>query len=159
MNVPKVKIIALEKSALLPRRAHPTDAGFDVYPSASCKGMVVKAGANVLVGTGLSAIIPKGYCLQVNPRSGKAHKHGLLIGARIIDSGYEGELKINLINHSQDDYELSNFDAIAQLLILPISGTMEFATPDEIQERKSERGEGGFGSTNSALAKRAINKP
>lgn len=103
---------------------------------------------NVLLSTGLRVDIPAGYCIQVNPRSGKASNHGLVVGARIIDSPYRGELKINLINLGKDPYEVSCHDPVAQLLILPCAGVM--VQVDEISP-VTERGLGGFGSTDRVL--------
>lgn len=103
---------------------------------------------NVLLSTGLRVAIPAGYCIQVNPRSGKASKNGLVVGARVIDSPYRGELKINIINLGKEDYEVSRHDPIAQLLVLPCAGVM--VQVDSI-DTDTDRGQAGFGSTDGYL--------
>lgn len=102
-----------------------------------------------MLDTGLRVAIPAGYCIQVNPRSGKASKNGLIVGARIIDSPYRGELKINIINLSDEPYEVSRHDPIAQLLILPCAGVM---VQVESLDTNTDRGQAGFGSTDGFLS-------
>jgi dUTP pyrophosphatase len=99
-----------------------------------------------LVGTGLRIAIPKGYEGQVRPRSGLSWNHGVTVlnAPGTIDSDYRGELKVMLVNLSHDVYNIKKGDRIAQLVIAPYV-RVETSVVKELD--KTERGEGGFGST------------
>ena len=143
--MPEIIVQRLDVNAKLPAKPKSLfDAGWDVYP---LKRSVIPKHGDALIGTGLKVKIPNGYCIQVNPRSGKAVKNKLVVGARVIDAPYRGELKIHIFNHSDEDYEVSPHDPIAQLLILPCGGIMHEGFIDDI----TERGEDGFGSTDGDL--------
>lgn len=145
MHMPEIIVQRLDVNAKLPAKPKSLfDAGWDVYPLT--RSVIPKHG-DALIGTGLKVKIPNGYCLQVNPRSGKAVKNKLVVGARVIDAPYRGELKIHIFNHSDEDYEVSPHDPIAQLLILPCGGIMHEGFIDDT----TERGEDGFGSTDGDL--------
>lgn len=145
MRMPEIIVQRLDVNAKLPAKPKSLfDAGWDVYP---LKRSVIPKHGDALIGTGLKVKIPNGYCIQVNPRSGKAVKNKLVVGARVIDAPYRGELKIHIFNHSDEDYEVSPHDPIAQLLILPCGGIMHEGFIDDT----TERGEDGFGSTDGDL--------
>ena len=145
MHMPEIIVQRLDVNAKLPAKPKSLfDAGWDVYP---LKRSVIPKHGDALIGTGLKVKIPNGYCIQVNPRSGKAVKNKLVVGARVIDAPYRGELKIHIFNHSDEDYEVSPHDPIAQLLILPCGGIMHEGFIDDV----TERGEDGFGSTDGDL--------
>ena len=145
MHMPEIIVQRLDVNAKLPAKPKSLfDAGWDVYP---LNRSVIPKHGDALIGTGLKVKIPNGYCLQVNPRSGKAVKNKLVVGARVIDAPYRGELKIHIFNHSDEDYEVSPHDPIAQLLILPCGGIMHEGFIDDT----TERGEDGFGSTDGDL--------
>lgn len=145
MHIPEIIVQRLDVNAKLPAKPKSLfDAGWDVYP---LKRSVIPKHGDALIGTGLKVKIPNGYCIQVNPRSGKAVKNKLVVGARVIDAPYRGELKIHIFNHSDEDYEVSPHDPIAQLLILPCAGIMHEGFIDDT----TERGEDGFGSTDGDL--------
>ena len=145
MHMPEIIVQRLDVNAKLPAKPKSLfDAGWDVYPLT--RSVIPKHG-DALIGTGLKVKIPNGYCIQVNPRSGKAVKNKLVVGARVIDAPYRGELKIHIFNHSDEDYEVSPHDPIAQLLILPCGGIMHEGFIDDT----TERGEDGFGSTDGNL--------
>ena len=145
MHMPEIIVQRLDVNAKLPAKPKSLfDAGWDVYP---LKRSVIPKHGDALIGTGLKVKIPNGYCIQVNPRSGKAVKNKLVVGARVIDAPYRGELKIHIFNHSDEDYEVSPHDPIAQLLILPCAGIMHEGFIDDT----TERGEDGFGSTDGDL--------
>jgi dUTP pyrophosphatase len=88
--------------------------------------------------------IPVGYMMQVKPRSGLAAKFAIDTGAGVIDCDYRGEIKIVLFNHSNDDFEIKQYDRIAQGEIRPVY-TANFITVDEHDE--TTRGSKGFGSS------------
>jgi len=98
------------------------------------------------VATGLAFAIPTGFEIQVRPRSGLALKHGISLPNTpgTIDSDYRGELKVILINHGADAFAIRRGDRIAQLVVAPVARVVwhEAAALAE-----SERGAGGFGST------------
>lgn len=145
MYMPEIIVQRLDVNAKLPAKPKSLfDAGWDVYP---LNRSVIPKHGDALIGTGLKVKIPNGYCIQVNPRSGKAVKNKLVVGARVIDAPYRGELKIHIFNHSDEDYEVSPHDPIAQLLILPCGGIMHEGFIDDT----TERGEDGFGSTDGDL--------
>jgi len=134
----------LEPGAVLPTRAHPGDAGLDLYALEPCR---LEPGERGAVRTGVAVEIPEGFAGLVMPRSGLAARHGVaLVNAPgLIDSGYRGELVVLLLNTDREHaVELGAGDRIAQLVLTPI------ATPAIVEvERLSEhvRGDGGFGST------------
>lgn len=108
--------------------------------------IVIRPFQRVVIPTGIYLEIPIGYEAQVRPRSGLAAKHGVTVlnTPGTIDSDYRGEIKIILINLSDDDYIVKNGDRIAQLVIAPV------IQGDFVKDKNlngSHRGSGGFGST------------
>ena len=107
--------------------------------------MTLAPGERSALPTGVWLEIPVGYEGQVRPRSGLAARHGitLLNAPGTIDSDYRGEVKVILVNLSDESYTIRAGDRVAQLVIAPIHQVT--FTAAELTE--SERGEGGFGST------------
>jgi deoxyuridine 5'-triphosphate nucleotidohydrolase len=107
-----VQIEKLNPNAIIPTYAHPTDAGADV---SAVEVTVVPAGKTVLVHTGLKLAVPKGYEVQVRPRSGLSLKTGLRVANApgTIDSSYRGELGIVITNTSSESYTIAAGDKIA----------------------------------------------
>jgi len=134
----------LNPRARLPSRAHPGDAGLDLY---ACEGARLGPGERASVGTGIALEIPPGYAGLVLPRSGLAARHGIaLVNAPgLIDSGYRGEVRVLLLNTDRErPFEIEPGQRIAQLLLTP------FAELEPVEARElsvSERGDGGFGSS------------
>lgn len=108
--------------------------------------VVIKSGEWRLIPTGLCPEIPLGYEIQVRPRSGLAARNGItcLNTPGTVDSDYRGEILVNLINHSKEDFVVENGSRIAQLVVAKVE-CPQFLLVDELSE--TERGEGGFGST------------
>ena len=133
----------IHPEAVLPAYAHPSDAGMDVR---SVADLVIPAGGRALVPTGLVAIIPPMYEIQVRPRSGLALKHGVTVlnTPGTIDSGYRGEIGVILANFGDKDFSVSKGDKVAQLVFAPVVQP-EVEETDTIDE--TDRGAGGFGST------------
>lgn len=131
----------------LPLPAYQTEhaAGADVH--AALEGPVMlQTGKHALVPTGFCYEIPPGYEMQVRPRSGLAFKHGVTVlnAPGTIDADYRGELKVLLINHGPEPFEIQRGERIAQIIIAPVSS----ATFTEVNELSdTTRGAGGFGST------------
>jgi dUTP pyrophosphatase len=134
----------VREGAVVPVRAYAGDAGMDL---ASCERVELAPGARALVPTGLAVAIPDGYAGYVQPRSGLAAKHGISIvnTPGLVDSGYRGELLVNLVNHDEaETFVVEPGMRIAQLVILPVPPV----EPVEVEELPaSERGAGGFGSS------------
>ena len=134
----------LRPEAVMPARAYSGDAGLDL---ASCERVELAPGERSLVPTGLAVAIPDGYAGFVQPRSGLAAKHGISIvnTPGLVDSGYRGELLVNLVNTDpHESFIVEPGMRIAQLVILPIP-ELELVEVDELPE--SERGVRGFGSS------------
>ena len=133
----------IHPEAVLPAYAHASDAGMDVR---SVADLVIPAGGRALVPTGLVAIIPPMYEIQVRPRSGLALKHGVTVlnTPGTIDSGYRGEIGVILANFGDKDFSVAKVDKVAQLVFAPVVQP-EIEETDTIDE--TDRGAGGFGST------------
>ena len=133
----------IHPDAVLPVYAHPSDAGMDVR---SVADMVIPRGGRALVPTGLVAIIPPMYEIQVRPRSGLALKHGVTVlnTPGTIDSGYRGEIGVILANFGDKDFPVAKGDKVAQLVFAPVVQP-EVVETDVVDE--TDRGAGGFGST------------
>ncbi len=127
----------------LPAYATPGAAGMDVV---AAEDLDLAPGQRHAVATGFRVAIPEGYEIQVRPRSGLAFKHGISVPNTpgTIDSDYRGELKILLINHGPDPFEIRRGERIAQL----VPAIVTLAAFDEVAELEdTSRGHGGFGST------------
>jgi dUTP pyrophosphatase len=114
---------------------------------AACARVELGPGERALVPTGLAVAIPEGYAGFVQPRSGLAAKHGISIvnTPGLVDSGYRGELQINLLNtDTRQAFVVEPGMRIAQLVILPVPG-VDLVEVDELPV--SERGVRGFGSS------------
>ena len=113
----------MRPGGLHPTRANPSDAGLDVFycpkdPKVSVA--IIKPGSNQLLSTGLRFGVPHGYMLQVCNRSSMGAKRALVVGAHIIDSGYAGEVFIDLHNIGSEEQFVSAGDKIAQLVLVPV---------------------------------------
>jgi len=130
----------LTSTAILPTRAHPDDAGLDLYADES---VVIPEYHRAVVKTGVAVAIDSGKVGLIWPRSGLAAR-GLSTDAGVIDSAYRGEIGVVLTNGTPHKRAIQAGDKIAQLLVQPVS------TP-VVQEVDSlnatERGSAGFGST------------
>ena len=140
----ELPIQRLRPDAVVPGRAYSGDAGLDL---SSCERVELAPGERALVPTGLAVAIPEGYAGFVQPRSGLAAKHGISIvnTPGLVDSGYRGELLVNLVNtDKRESFTIEAGMRIAQLVILPIP-ELELVEVEELPE--SERGVRGFGSS------------
>ena len=127
----------------LPRYASEDAAGLDVT---SAEHLTLEPGQRHAVATGFAIEIPRGYEVQVRPRSGLAIKHGItcLNTPGTLDSDYRGEVKVILINLGQDPFEIRRGERIAQLVPAPVLRA-DFVEASELSA--TERGSAGFGST------------
>ena len=145
----KVEIKKLSHGKSLPLPCYTTmqSAGMDLY-AALDDSIILNPLERLLIPTGIVIAIPNGFEGQVRPRSGLAAKHGITVlnSPGTIDSDYRGEVKVCLINLSNQPYEIKRGDRIAQILITPVSQVIwdyreEFCTEETV------RNEGGFGSS------------
>jgi dUTP pyrophosphatase len=140
-----VSATRLRPDARLPESTHgPTeDAGLDLF---AVEDVLLPAGGWESVPTGLAIEIPAGFEGQVRPRSGLARKFGvtLLNSPGTIDPGYRGEVRVLMINHGKQDYQVRKGDRIAQLIVGAYAA-VEWSVQEELSQ--SRRAAGGFGST------------
>lgn len=153
-NVMKIK---LDKGAIAPTRAHPYDAGLDLYtpvdayvPGVGIRGNsyegYVQGGAMIgckTIDTGVHVEIPEGYVGFIKAKSGLNVKHGLTCTG-VIDAHYTGSICVKLYNHTDATYKFKAGDKIAQLVIVPCV-LLPLELVDSLEE--TDRGDAGFGST------------
>lgn len=132
--------IKLDPGAVMPTRAHSTDAGLDLYTP---EEFTVQGKDSEVIDTGVHIAIPVGYVGFVKSKSGLMVKNDITTDGTV-DAGYTGSIKVKLFNHGFDDKYFLPGQKIAQLVILPII-TPELDLVDELED--TERGTGGFGST------------
>lgn len=140
----KVKII--NKSAFdLPRYETELSAGMDVKANIT-ESITLCPLERAMVPTGLYVELPAGYEMQVRPRSGLAAKHGITVlnSPGTIDADYRGELRVILVNLSNEPFEITPGERIAQLVVARHE-QVEWIPADSLSE--TNRGSGGFGST------------
>ena len=137
-----------------PSRANPSDAGLDVYFSPkSQEPVVIEPGSGAILPTGIRFGIPHGYMLEVKNRSSMAAKRSLIVGACVIDSGYDGEVFINLHNIGKTTQIIEPHEKIAQVVMTPVVHfrAMERNGDDDLYGwypiTISDRGNGSLGST------------
>jgi len=145
----------LRGSKFPPVRANPSDAGLDLRwtpAEAAVTLLRIEPGESALVPTGCTFGIPHGYMMEIKNKSGVAHKRHLLVGACVVDSGYEGEVFVNLHNIGQEAQLLEPGDKIAQAVVVPVVAARFVASesPDIYEWYPitiSNRGTGALGST------------
>jgi dUTP pyrophosphatase len=144
----------LRGDVIPPTRGNPSDAGLDVFwnpEDASVSAMNIKPGGSVILPTGLQFGIPHGYMLQVMNRSSVAAKRHLVVGAHCVDSGYEGEVFINLHNIGKETQIISRGMKVAQLVMVPVVSFRALETKEDTYSwypiTISDRGYGALGST------------
>lgn len=144
--------ILLSNEAFFPQRAHPTDAGLDLFAT---EDQVVPARGSAVFDTGVHIELPR-VCLSdgfgdvefvtagiLKSKSGLNVNHNITSDGTI-DFGYTGSIKVKLYNHGDKDYHVKRGDKISQLVIVPVL-TPEIRVVEALTD--TERGTGGFGST------------
>jgi dUTP pyrophosphatase len=129
----------------LPAYATPGSSGMDIRANLSSP-IILEPMERVLVPTGLFLELPEGYEVQVRPRSGLAIKQGLtcLNSPGTVDADYRGEIKVILINLSNEMQTISHGDRIAQMVFQKVE---KISWQPTIAINETERGAGGFGHT------------
>lgn len=128
-----------------PTYATPDSAGMDIYANLETP-VILKPLERTLISTGIFAELPSGYEIQVRPRSGLAFKHGITVlnTPGTIDADYRGEIKVILVNLSNEPFTINDGERIAQLVVNKVE-TIEWENVTELSD--TERGAGGFGHT------------
>ena len=138
-----------------PVRANPSDAGLDLRFNPQEHTLVpiqIQPGESLVLGTGLKFGVPHGYMIQIMNRSGNAAKKQLMVGACVVDSGYDGEVFVNLHNIGSEPQTINPGDKIAQAVVIPVIPVRFLETQnDNLYEWSaitiSDRGSGALGST------------
>lgn len=134
-----------------PSRGTEKSAGIDFYVPEDFKGVTLAPNEDILIPSGIRVRIPSGCALIGYNKSGIATKKKLIIGACVIDEDYTGEMHIHLINAGNLNVEIKANDKIAQFILTPVYYTPPTEIDNEYYESlgDTERGAGGFGSTNN----------
>ena len=138
-----VEVLIVAEPGFEPTYAKPGDAGADLR---SKDDLVLAPRSRALIHTGVKIALPNGFVALVHPRSGLAAKHGITVlnTPGTVDAGYRGEIMVTLYNSSDEEFQVSRGDRIAQLVIQQVE-TASFIPVGELPG--SERGETGFGSS------------
>lgn len=132
--------IKLEPWAIMPTRAHDTDAGLDLYAT---KEITVESYSSAVIDTGVHVQLPPFTAGMLKSKSGLNVKHNIT-SEGVIDVGYTGSICVKLYNHSGIPYTVKRGDKISQLVVVDIH-IPHIQAVDELE--KTERGNNGFGST------------
>ena len=136
-----------------PTRANPSDAGLEIFfsPLDVNKAIELAPGQSCLLQTGLRFGVPHGHMLQIMNRSSVASKRSLLVGACVVDSGYDGEVFVNLHNVGTTIQRIERGQKIAQAVLIPIVSFRAYCRHDgdlySYPISMSDRGAGALGST------------
>lgn len=131
----------------LPRYQSDHAAGMDLHAAVPTeRPLILKSGAIELVDCGFAVAIPVGYEAQIRPRSGLATKFGISIpnAPGTIDADYRGQVKVALINHGREPFEVTRGMRIAQMVIKPVPRA-QWVEVEHLPD--TDRGDGGFGHT------------
>mgnify|MGYP001256415178 FL=1 len=141
----KILIKRLSKQVLLPKYETVGSSGMDL--AASNEFLIkIEPGKTAIVPTGISLAIPKGFEVQIRPRSGLAAKKSISVlnTPGTIDADYRGEIKVILINLGKEVFEVEKGLRIAQMVVSPV---IQVKLEEVENLNETERGKGGFGST------------
>ena len=142
-----INIKKVNSNAKLPYRATEGSAGADSFACLGEESVTIKPNERILIPTGIAISLSDiNYGAFIFPRSSLSSKFGISLAncVGVVDSDYRGEIKVPLINHSDEPFTVNDGDRIAQLVIMPV------IVPDFVEAEQldtTERGEGGFGST------------
>lgn len=133
----ELKVAKLDKNAILPQKNHATDAGLDFY---ALRNTFVKSNHMAVVRTGITMEIPPAYFGLIKPKGGS----DFLIGAGVVDSGYQGEILIKIYNYKERNIIIRAGDPIGQLVILPIIFPyVSEVSLEDIHVNETDRGDTG----------------
>lgn len=140
----KVKIVNKSRHAL-PEYQTPLSAGLDIRANLD-ESVTLRPLERAMIPTGLFVELPEGYEMQIRPRSGLAAKHGITVlnSPGTIDADYRGEIKVILVNLSNEPFTIESGERIAQMIVARYE-QIKWQPVEELGA--TERGAGGFGST------------
>lgn len=136
----KLSVEKLSPTAKLPTRGHYNDAGLDIYADET---VILQPGGQQIIKTGIKIAVPDGFVALVWDKGGLA-KDGQHTIAGVIDSGYRGEIGINMVNLTSSPYTIKQGQKFAQILIQPVSLC---EVSEQIIDDVTSRGDGKHGST------------
>ena len=141
----KILIKRLSKEVPLPKYETNGSSGMDLAANINAN-IDIDPGKTAIIPTGLALSIPKGFEVQIRPRSGLAAKQKITVlnTPGTIDADYRGEIKVILINLGQESFKIEKGLRIAQMVVCPVMQA-QLKEVDDLNE--TERGKGGFGST------------
>jgi dUTP pyrophosphatase len=139
----EVSIVRIDPLAVVPSKAYPDDAGFDLVCT---EAKTLMEGDTVDVSTGIAIAMPPGWWGRIVGRSSTMRKRGLMVIEGVIDAGFRGELFTCVHNPREFQVTIEPGDRLAQLLFLPVP-TVHWVERTELPA--SERGTNGFGSSGS----------
>jgi dUTP pyrophosphatase len=135
--MPNLRFARLNPAARLPQRKHSADAGVDVYAS---QEVTIEPFSAARVPTGLTFDIPERFMLLAKPKSGS----DFLLGAGVIDPGYQGEILIKVVNYTPNPLTIPQGAPLAQLVQVAIfTDALEEVSLEEVHRETSERGADG----------------
>jgi dUTP pyrophosphatase len=142
----ELKFTKIHADAVTPKYNYESDSGFDLH---STENILVESLGRALVPTGLKFDIPKGFEIQVRPKSGLALKEGLTVlnTPGTVDEGYDGEVKVIVYNTSGKSYQIKKGQKIAQAVLCPVKAGWSVFLHEIVELNSKERGDNGFGST------------
>ena len=143
----KIQIKRLSNSVSIPKYETSGSSGMDIAAHIE-NNIIINPGEKALVSTGFSVAVPKGYEIQIRPRSGLAAKKNITVlnTPGTIDADYRGEIKVILINLGKEKFVVENGERIAQMVVCPVVQ----AKLEEVNKLSdTKRGSGGFGSTDT----------
>tara|TARA_Y100000389_G_scaffold201739_1_gene245202 strand:+ start:305 stop:775 length:471 start_codon:yes stop_codon:yes gene_type:complete len=133
-----------------PTRGTDGSAGIDFYvPDTYPSDMpAINSGEAVFIPSGIKANVPEGFALIAFNKSGVALKKGLMIGACVVDSDYQGEIHLHLVNTSYEPVNILPGEKLVQFLLIPVDhGQINVVDEKDLFTIETKRGTGGFGST------------
>lgn len=139
----RLNFLKLNDKAQLPTYGSSMAAGLDLYAS---EDVVIKKGESIVVGTGIAMDLTAGFEAEVRGRSGLAFKHQVFAFNGTIDADYKGEIKVLLTNHGKETFKIEAGARVAQMII---RHCLKVVPCWHVVITKTDRGQGGFGSTGS----------
>ncbi|CAB4184914.1 Dut dUTPase [uncultured Caudovirales phage] len=140
--------IALIREVKTPLISSNGSAGIDFFVPYDFEETTVKSMESILIPSGVIAHIPKDHVLIAFNKSGISTKHGVIVGACVVDSDYQGEIHLHVINVSKEDYVVKAGQKLVQFILMPyVKPSIVVTDAQELFTKKTERGRNGFGSS------------
>lgn len=140
--------ITKTRNVKTPERGTPMSAGLDFFIPSDYQTIHLSPGMAVLIPSGIKANVPVGKALIAHEKSGICTKLGLIVGAKVVDEDYQGEIHLHLLNVGNQVVELKPDMKIVQFLLIDVDYCdIEVVDEKVLFSETTQRGEGGFGST------------